>query len=463
MSETFYTSHILIKSDNITQTADGKLIISGAVASLGEDYDGEVLEKSGVLNGLKHYWKMGRHVDVDHKFQQSEDWGDIVGKAIEIIDVKGVPHLVAELFPSKPKAKAVWDHIQSGGEAGFSIFGKALKRDPKDPKRILDTEIHMVTIALSPKGFDARARVGRPEVFSPLMMAKAIMQKAGMPMGQALPPSPDPSAMPPQGMPPEQGGGGEPPPPTKQEVNYRPGEGDSVCANCAIFQQGTCLLLQDTVRPMDSCDAFHPMEDEAASPQSPDPSAMPPQGAPQGMPPVMGKAMPQLTKAHSDCAKCGTKMYCLKCHRDSKSSVKKAAPPAIVTDSCPRCGNQLSPEEQESGYCEKCDEAVAESRQEDVVDKAYTTGEGVVQPGESSPAALRKQYLREGGHLRKKKPGVAVKTRTDDEEEDEKKKTAKSLLVQQIQQKLGSKDADRLAEQIIAKARKHWLTQARRR
>lgn len=341
-----FRTDVLIKG--VEEEGD-QWLMYGPVASLKEDYDGEILEKSGILNGLKTFFRLGRHIDYDHQYTESLKKGKpdpdlIIGQALEVRDIEGVPNLVVRLFKSNPIAQKLVRNMKDGMEAGFSIFGFAKK---KVGNRVRDTEIHMVTIAPSPKGFDARLTLGAPAAGGVMALAKAL---ASGPM--PLPDEEEDPEMPQDGPEPGDVQGGQQQA-NKIEVNYRPGEGMQVCANCMHFLDGTCEIVKGPIRPQDTCDAYEAMEQPDEMPGGPPKmggEAMPP--PPGGMPP-MGKAV----SAHGKCEKCGGKTYCLNCHRSS-------------------------------------------------VEKAYTTGSDVVTPtnagGPTDSTALRKQQL-EGADEPKKK------------------------------------------------------------
>jgi hypothetical protein len=145
----------LIKSAG--HDADGDPIVSGPLHDLQEDFDGETMEKSGLLNGLRTFFKLGGQVDREHMFYTTRDLKDIVGVAKGVSMVDGVPWLTVKLDRDNEHAMKYWNAVQKGIPCGFSIMGKAIKRDGS---RILDTIITMVTIALQPKSFGSRLQAG---------------------------------------------------------------------------------------------------------------------------------------------------------------------------------------------------------------------------------------------------------------------------------------------------------------
>ena len=145
-----FNASVLIKSAK--ETEDGKWIVSGPVASLEKDYDGDIIEKAALNRGLKYFTDFGKQVDWEHQYSKTKDADFLIGKGIAIEEVDGKPWLVTQLFKSKPYAQKLWRHLQDEGEAGYSIEGICKARSPKDHARIVDMEVHRVTISPTPKG-----------------------------------------------------------------------------------------------------------------------------------------------------------------------------------------------------------------------------------------------------------------------------------------------------------------------
>lgn len=146
-----------------------------------KDFDGHILRKAGVMNGLEH-WKHHRQgaFDYQHKWRESRDLDKIVGYHHGDTEIDGVPHVVGRLLKSKGDAQKIWRHLQDGGKLGLSIEGVAKKVDPQHRHVVLDTEIHLITIDPFPKGFDGvRIRPGLP----PTMMQLAKSLSANLESG----------------------------------------------------------------------------------------------------------------------------------------------------------------------------------------------------------------------------------------------------------------------------------------
>lgn len=168
-----FCARILIKA--YEETEDGRWLVSGPIHDLKEDYDEETLEKSGLLKGLEMFVRMGSHVDWEHQFARTRDPEYVIGKGIRITEVDGVPWLTTQLFKGKALAQKLWKHLQEGGEAGYSLEGLAKARHPRNPKHILLTEIHRITISLSPKSYGSRLRVGPAPALATL--AKSLVSE----------------------------------------------------------------------------------------------------------------------------------------------------------------------------------------------------------------------------------------------------------------------------------------------
>lgn len=177
--------HVYLDICKSQETADGRWLVHGQVASSKEDYDGEVLEKAGVAKGLDMFKRLGAHVDYEHQYSRTKDPDVIIGKGVDITYIEGAPYLTTELYKSKPLAQKVWRHLQAGGAAGYSLEGRALARDPKNPKRVTETEIHRITISPSPKGYDNRLYLGAPSLQG---LAKAIVEEGidGIPQADEI-------------------------------------------------------------------------------------------------------------------------------------------------------------------------------------------------------------------------------------------------------------------------------------
>lgn len=129
-------------------------VISGFPASEQEDFDKDVLERTGVIKGLDHFFRVGGWIDYDHQYPKTKDPKFLIGTATDrTTDKDGRPIVIGKLFQHKELAKAIYDDMGAGGKYGFSMWGQGV-RDPKNPKRITHTLINLLTIAPMPKGYD---------------------------------------------------------------------------------------------------------------------------------------------------------------------------------------------------------------------------------------------------------------------------------------------------------------------
>jgi hypothetical protein len=258
MLTTPFAASIMLKA---TSDDDDEWIVSGPAASLERDYDGEVLEKAGLIEALRDWCtRFKGHVDYEHGYSRSIASGKpdpdlIIAKGIDVTEVDGKPWVVVKLLKGKALAEKVWRHLKAGGEMGFSLEGKGAY-DPHDRTRRIVTAIHRMTIAPIPKGYDQTLQIGRP-LPSLGMVAKALVESveqdnlewasdlysttvdlsecrwkkaADAPvMGDML---------------------------TQDQAHYRPNGSEWACRNCAHYDGDDCNKVQGTIRPEGNCDYF---------------------------------------------------------------------------------------------------------------------------------------------------------------------------------------------------------------
>jgi hypothetical protein len=147
---------VLLKAHSPEENG-GKWIISGPVGNEHEeDYDKDILTKAGILSGMGIYSRLGKHVDLAHGYHKTKDMGFLIGRTVAAKDgPDGRLWIDIELYKNKTRARGLMEHLTSDppGEAGLSIQGVCRGRDKKDNRRIIHTEIHMITVDPSPKGF----------------------------------------------------------------------------------------------------------------------------------------------------------------------------------------------------------------------------------------------------------------------------------------------------------------------
>lgn len=154
---------------------DGTRLVRGPVGATDQkDYDGETLTKASLWKGLEMHERLKGHVDYEHKYDATQDPDFLIGKRKSVENRDGAPFMVTELYKGHPLSDKVWSAIQRGVPMGYSISGFATKRDSKDNKKILATEIHRVTITASPKGFEGTTLEVVPSMGT---LAKALVDE----------------------------------------------------------------------------------------------------------------------------------------------------------------------------------------------------------------------------------------------------------------------------------------------
>jgi len=141
-----------------------ELIIKGIASTNDIDSDGEVLEPSGYV--LDRFLKSG-YLNLEHR--SKDDFSYIVGEPIgaEVRDNK--LHIKGKLYKSNPKARSIYDTINmlkaegSQRKIGFSIEGKALQRDPTNPKRITKALLTNCAITQAAKNQNTWAEIVKGE------------------------------------------------------------------------------------------------------------------------------------------------------------------------------------------------------------------------------------------------------------------------------------------------------------
>lgn len=226
-------------------------IVSGPAVSLQRDYDGEVIEKTGIVDAIKRWiTDFKGHIDYEHGYSRSVMSGKpdpdlIIARGVDVTEIDGRPWITARLLKGKDLAEKVWRHLKSGGELGFSIEGVGTFH-PQDKTRRVVTEIRRMTIAPIPKGFDQTLRVGRP-LPDLAVVAKALVDGVAAVGVDAVGPHVTKAAdMPVQGA-----------MLTQDQAHYRPDGSRWACRNCAHWEGGgKCDKVQGTVYADGNCDYF---------------------------------------------------------------------------------------------------------------------------------------------------------------------------------------------------------------
>jgi len=139
-----------------------ELIISGVASTSDEDTDGETLEPNGYL--LDRFVKSG-FLNFEHRAKDDPKF--IVGEPIDSYIKDNKMFIKGRLYKSKPLARSIYDSIRTLGDegsdrkVGFSIEGKALKRDPFNPKRITKALITNCAITFNAKNQNTWATISK--------------------------------------------------------------------------------------------------------------------------------------------------------------------------------------------------------------------------------------------------------------------------------------------------------------
>lgn len=118
----------------------------------GEDADGETLEPEGM--DLADLLREG---NINYHHLWTDKPSTIIGEPVKAEIRNGELYLEGRLYPSSAKAREVFDLAEvlekdsDTRRLGFSIEGKAVKRDPRNKNRITKSRIRNVAITPSPK------------------------------------------------------------------------------------------------------------------------------------------------------------------------------------------------------------------------------------------------------------------------------------------------------------------------
>ena len=136
------------------------MVFEGLASDNSVDFEGESMEPSGF--DISYFMKHGLF-NLDHltsraKELKSRFW---IGEPISA-EIKGNKFFVkGRLWKNSPEARAFWDKCiemkESGAtrRPGMSIEGKALERDPKNPKRITKAQINNIALTMTPVNYNS--------------------------------------------------------------------------------------------------------------------------------------------------------------------------------------------------------------------------------------------------------------------------------------------------------------------
>lgn len=168
----FFVPCSFAKAQDTTQYPRGderryeNMVFEGIASDNSKDYEGESMEPNGfdISHFLKHGLLNLDHLTIRAKELKSRFW---IGEplAAKIMDnklwVKG------KLWKNSPEARAFWDKCLEMAESGssrkpgMSIEGRALERDPKNPKHITKAIINNIALTFTPVNFNSYIEIAK--------------------------------------------------------------------------------------------------------------------------------------------------------------------------------------------------------------------------------------------------------------------------------------------------------------
>lgn len=141
-----------------------EMIIGGIASTASVDSDGESIDPYGYDTSrfLRYGFMNWNHLTKSNP-------AAAIGQPIKATPTKDGLYIEAKLYPYSQTAKDVYELAQvlekSGSDrrVGFSIEGKVLQRDPKNPKRILKALLTGCAVTLSPKNTDTYLTILKSE------------------------------------------------------------------------------------------------------------------------------------------------------------------------------------------------------------------------------------------------------------------------------------------------------------
>lgn len=141
-----------------------KMIFEGLASDNSEDSEGECMEPNGFV--LDRFKKHGL-VNLDHlpsrsPINKSRFW---IGTPLKAEVKNNKFYVKVQLWKKSPEARAFYDKaiemIESGSnrKPGFSIEGRALERDPHNPKRVTKALITNIAMTMTPVNANSYADI----------------------------------------------------------------------------------------------------------------------------------------------------------------------------------------------------------------------------------------------------------------------------------------------------------------
>lgn len=144
-----------------------RMVFRGEASSADRDSDGEILEPTGFV--LDKFVKSG-FFNWNHK--SSTDPSAIIGEPTDVKVINNKLYLEGFLYPNSKKAIEVYElgevleNNSPNRRLGFSIEGRALERDPSNPKRITKALITGCAITPTPKNPSTWMELMKGELFN---------------------------------------------------------------------------------------------------------------------------------------------------------------------------------------------------------------------------------------------------------------------------------------------------------
>jgi hypothetical protein len=152
------------KANGGGQTPMQEMIVGGIASTASIDSDGDSIDPYGYDTSrfLRYGFMNWNHLTKSNP-------AAAIGQPIKATPTKDGLYIEAKLYPYSQTAKDVYELAQvleksgSDRKVGFSIEGKVLARDPKNPKRITKALLTGCAITLSPKNTDTYMNILKSE------------------------------------------------------------------------------------------------------------------------------------------------------------------------------------------------------------------------------------------------------------------------------------------------------------
>ena len=168
----FFLPCDVVKAQEATQYPRGderryeNMVFEGIASDNSKDYEGESMEPNGfdISHFLKHGLLNLDHLTVRAKELKSRYW---IGEPLAAKIVNNKLWVKGKLWKNSPEARAFWDKCIEMAESGstrrpgMSIEGKALERDPKNPKHITRAIINNIALTFTPVNFNSYIEIAK--------------------------------------------------------------------------------------------------------------------------------------------------------------------------------------------------------------------------------------------------------------------------------------------------------------